>query len=96
VVAVPLGVLVALNVPQAPGLPHVTAHVTPFWAASLLTTAVNEAVPPGGIEPGSDGLKTTPMTPTVMVAMLDMVVSVTDVAIRVTTPLSAGMVAGAV
>jgi hypothetical protein len=92
----PLAVVVALNVPQAPALPHVTAHVTPFWEASLLTTAVNEAVPPGGIEPGSEGLKITEIMPTVMVAMLDMVVSVTEVAIRVTLPLSAGMVAGAV
>ena len=92
----PLAVVVTLNVPQAPALPQVTAHVTPRLAESLLTTAANEAVAPGAIEPGSEGLKITEITPTVMLAMLDMVVSVTEVAIRVTMPLSAGMVAGAV
>jgi hypothetical protein len=52
VVAVPLAVLLALNVPHAPALPHVTDHVTPLSLESLLTVAVSDAVPPVWTEVG--------------------------------------------
>ena len=43
-VGMPLAVLPALKVPQAPALPQVTDQVTPAFAESLLTTAAKELV----------------------------------------------------
>ena len=77
---------VGLKVPHAPALPQLTDHVTPAFAASLFTTAMNDCVKPASIEVGGAGLNVTEIVPGVMVivADADFVVSVTDVAVTIT------------
>ena len=74
---------------------HDTVHVTPLFAGSLVTVAVNLAVAPactvavlGATETAIPGITT--------VAKADAEVLVTDVAVMVTVKLLAGGMAGAV
>ena len=88
-----------LKVPHAPALPQLTDHVTPAFAASLFTTAMNDCVkkPASSIEVGGAGLNVTEIVPGVMVivADADFVVSVTEVAVTITDE-PVGTAAGAV
>jgi len=87
-VAVPLAVLVGFTLPHA-ATEQVTLQVTPLLLGSFVTVAVNWAVAvartvalPGETE--------TVMAGTVIVAEPDLVVSATEVAVRVTVRLLAG------
>ena len=95
--AVPLAVDVGLKDPQAPLLPQVTVQVTPPLLLSLLTTAMRLLVAPTMREVGGVGFRATEMPGAVMVmvAELDLVGSVTEVAVTVTVP-EVGIAAGAV
>jgi hypothetical protein len=83
---VPLGVTVGSKLPHW-ALPQVTDHVTPAFALSLLTVAVNAAVALVTTEVGG-AFRVTDMgafgAEIVIVAVADLVESVTDVAITVT------------
>jgi hypothetical protein len=86
VVAVPLAVEVGLKLPHRE-LPHVTDQVTPAFALSLLTLAVNSAVAPTVIEVGG-ALSATEMGAFAgeieIVAVADLVESETEVAVIIT------------
>jgi hypothetical protein len=86
VVAVPLGVDAGLKLPHCE-LPQVTVQVTPAFALSLLTVAVRAAVVVAGTELGGL-LSVTAIgafgVEMVMVAVADLVESVTEVAVTVT------------
>jgi hypothetical protein len=85
-VAVPLGVDAGLKLPHC-ALPQVTDQVTPAFALSLLTVAVKGAVVVAATEPGVL-LSATEMgaagAEMVIVAVADLVASVTEVAVTVT------------
>lgn len=93
-VAVPLGVEVGATVPHGVA-EHDTAQVTPLFAKSLVTAAVNCAVDPA-CTVAEEGATVTTTEGTVIVAEANFVVSVADVAVRVTVRLLDGGVAGAV
>jgi hypothetical protein len=83
---VPLGVAVGLKLPHW-ALPQVTDHVTPAFALSLLTVAVNAAVALATSEAGGAFSVTVigaPGAEIVIVAVAALVESVTDVAVTVT------------
>lgn len=72
-------------------------HVTPWLARSLLTVAEMSSVSPASSDcPPSAGVTVTAIAGTVAVAEAVFVVSLTDVAVRVTTRFAAGGEAGAV
>jgi len=79
-------------------LPHVTDQVTPAFALSLATVAVNDVLAVAANEDGG-ALSVTEMGPlgalTVMLAEADLVVSLTEVAVIVTVA-GLGMLPGAV
>jgi hypothetical protein len=95
VVAAPLAVLVTLKLPQTPALPQLTDHVTPLFAASLLTIAVSGVVALVESEAGGAGLIATEIAVMVIVAEAVTVVSLTEVAVTVTV-LPVGTAEGAV
>jgi hypothetical protein len=95
VVATPLPVAVGKTVPQGAG-EHDTVHVTPLFAGSLVTVAVNFAVAPACTVAVLGVTETTIPAGTLMVAEFDADVLATEVAVMVTVKLLAGGVAGAV
>src|SRR5271156_4315891 len=88
---------VRLKVPQ-PGAAtaQVTLQSTPLPELSFVTVAIRVAVPPTGIEFGGAMLRVTEITGTltVIIALADLVLSVTEVAVMVTGV--AGTTVGAV
>jgi len=96
VVGTPLEVAVGEIVPQS-APEHETAHVTPLFARSLVTLAVNCTVVPAATVVGTGVIKTTGITPgTVMPAEADADAEATEVAVSVTAKSVAGPLAGAV
>lgn len=85
-VAVPLGVVAGLKLPHC-ALPHATDHVTPAFALSLATAAVNATFAPAASEEGG-AFSVTEIgalgAEIVMVADADLVESVTEIAVTVT------------
>ena len=96
-VAVPLPVLAAESEPQEPALPQVTVQLTPEFVLSLLTSAVNAALPPTCKKAGV-GLSVTAIgagAVMVIVADAEALLFATDVAVTVTV-LELGTAEGAV
>ena len=93
-VAAPLAVAVGETVPHGVG-EHDTVQVTPLFAGSLLTVAVNCAVA-AACTVAELGVTETVVPGTVMIAAFNTEVLATEVAVRVTVKLLAGGVAGAV
>ena len=93
-VAAPLAVDVGETPPQGAGEQD-TVQVTPLLLESPATVAVNREVLPAptAVEAGATDTATEG---TVMVAEVDFVLSVTEVAVNVTVKLLAGGLAGAV
>jgi len=94
VVATPLAVAVGETVPQGVGVQD-TVQVTPLFAGSLLTVAVNCAVAPA-CTVAELGATETVVPGTVMIAEFVTEVLATEVAVMVTDKSPAGGVVGAV
>ncbi len=94
VVGVPLGVEVGKTVPHDV-TEHETVQVTPLFAESLVTVAVNCAVAPAA-SVAVFGATETVIPGIVTMAVADTEVLVTEVAVRVTVKLPAGAIGGAV
>jgi hypothetical protein len=95
VVATPLAVTVGETAPQG-AREHDTIQVTPLFAGSFVTVAVNCAVAPACTAAVLGVTETVIPAGTVTVADADAEVSATEVAVMVTVNLLAGGVAGAV
>lgn len=93
-VGAPLAVLAALKEPHA-ALPQVAVQVTPAFAESSATMAVNAAPLESCNEVGAGPRVTAIVVVIVISAEADFEVSVTDVAVTVTV-LAVGLAAGAV
>ena len=94
-VAIPLAVAAGKTVPQG-AAGHVTIQVTPLFAGSLVTVAVNFAVAPACTVAVLGVTETEIPAGTLMVAEFDAEVLAVDVAVMVTVKLLAGGVVGAV
>ena len=94
-VATPLAVAVGETVPHGVG-EHDTVHVTPWFAGSLVTVAVNLAVALACTAAVLGETETAIAAGTVMVAEFDTEVLAAEVAVMVTVKLLVGGVVGAV
>jgi hypothetical protein len=94
VVATPLAVAVGKTVPHG-AAEHATVQVTPLFAGSLVTVAVNCAVAPA-CTVAELGATEIVVPGTVMIAEFDTEVLATEVAVMVTIKSPAGGVVGAV
>lgn len=94
-VAIPLAVAAGKTDPQG-AAGHVTTQVTPLFAGSLVTVAVNFAVAPDCTVAVRGVTETAIPTGTVMVADADAEVSATEMALMVTVKSAAGGMVGAV
>jgi len=95
VVAAPLAVALGETVPHGAG-EHDTVHVTPLFAGSLVTVAVNCDVAAARTVAMLGATETAIAAGTRMVAEADAEVLATEVAVIVTVKLPAGDVVGAV
>jgi hypothetical protein len=95
VVATPLAVALGETVPHV-AAEHDTDHITPLFAESFVTVAVNCAVAPACTVAVLGVTETAIPAGTVMVADFDTEVLATEVAVMVTVKLAAGGAVGAV